>query len=155
MAGPLRKCRYCVGAMDKKSVPSAFVDRPDYRVDIHRRRNRVTAHLRGRPIASTTAALLVDEQDHGLVFYFPRADVGVELREDPVTTSRCPFKGDATYWRFDGDGGQALCWSYQEPYPQVAALAGHVAFFQDKVEVRLCEAHPAVIGYRDIEGKQP
>ncbi|HUO38958.1 MAG TPA: DUF427 domain-containing protein [Mycobacterium sp.] len=134
--------------MAHESVPSAFVDRPDYRIDIHRRRNTVTAHRAERLIASTNAALLVDEQDHGLVFYFPRADLMVELRPDPATSSRCPFKGDATYWRFDGDGGQAVCWSYENPYPQVGRLAGHVAFFQDQVAVRVGEAHPAVVGHQ-------
>ncbi|MCW2655552.1 MAG: hypothetical protein JWR32_6528 [Mycobacterium sp.] len=136
-----------------ESVASAFEDRPDYRIDIHRRRNTVTAEIAGRVVASSTGVLLVDEQDHGLVFYFPSSEVRVELRRDATRSSRCPFKGDATYWRFDGDGGEAVCWSYEDPYPQVARLAGHVAFFQDKVAVRVGEAHPAVVGYGEV--KQP
>jgi uncharacterized protein (DUF427 family) len=125
----------------------SFEDRPDYRVDIHRRRNMITAEHGGRLIASTTAALLVDEQDHGLVFYFPRSDVHVELRREPEATSRCPFKGQATYWRFDGDGDEPVCWSYEDPTEQVARLRGHVAFYQDQVSVRIGQAHPAVLGY--------
>jgi uncharacterized protein (DUF427 family) len=123
---------------------SGFEDRPDYRVDIHRRRNVVTAELDGRLIARTANALLVDEQDHGLVFYFPRSDVLVALGRDDAQSSRCPYKGNATYWRFDGDG-EPVCWSYDEPYDQVAQLRGHVAFYQDKVAVRLWQAHPAVV----------
>lgn len=132
-----------------KSDRSAFEDRPDYRIDIHRRRNTVTAEFGGRLVASTANPLLVDEQDHGLVFYFPRSAALLDLRRDPTASSRCPFKGQATYWRFDGDGDEAICWSYEDPYPQVARLAGHVAFFQDKVDVRVGQAHPAVIGYGD------
>ena len=32
-----------------------------------------------RVLASSAATLLVDEQDHGLVFYFPEADVHRDL----------------------------------------------------------------------------
>jgi len=128
--------------------PVAYAERFDYRIDIHRRRNKVTAELDGRLIASTSNPLLVDEQDHGLVFYFPRSDLLIDLRLDPARTSYCPFKGDAAYWRFDGDGdGDALCWSYEDPYEQVAGLRGHVGFYQDKVAVRLWQADPAVVGY--------
>ncbi|WP_405182888.1 DUF427 domain-containing protein [Nocardia sp. NBC_01377] len=127
--------------------PSAFDERPDYRVDIHRRRNLVTAHLGDRLIAETTRPLLVDEQDHGLVFYFPREDVKVELRPDESVSTRCPFKGQASYWRFDGDGETPLCWSYDDPILQVARLQKHVAFYQDTLHVRLGVATPAVAGY--------
>lgn len=127
---------------------SGFEDRPDYRVDVHRRRNTITAELGDRLIARTTTALLVDEQDHGLVFYFPRSDVLVDLRFDEERSSRCPYKGVASYWRFDDDGGEATCWSYEDPYDQVAALRGHVAFYQDKVVVRVGQAHPAVMGVK-------
>ncbi|MGW5375694.1 DUF427 domain-containing protein [Nocardia sp. NPDC003999] len=125
---------------------SGFAARPDYRVDIHRRRNLVTARLGDRLLAETTRPLLVDEQDHGLVFYFPREDLRVVLRRDDARASRCPFKGQASYWRFDGDGGEAVCWSYDDPILQVARLRGHVAFYQDKVQVRVGVATPAVLG---------
>jgi len=126
---------------------SGFEQRPDYRVDIHRRRNTITAELTERLIARTTRALLVDEQDHGLVFYFPRSDVLVDLRRDAEQTSRCPYKGIATYWRFDDDGGESVCWSYDDPHDEVGALRWHVAFYQDKVAVRVGQAHPAIVGY--------
>lgn len=126
--------------------PSGYVERPDYRVDILARRNEVSAWLGDTLLARTTASLLVDEQDHGLVFYFPRADVLVELTPDPQT-SRCPYKGDASYWRFDGDGDSAICWSYDDPYPPVLRIVDHVAFYQDRVRVQLGVATPAVVGY--------
>ncbi|MBF6220311.1 DUF427 domain-containing protein [Nocardia abscessus] len=128
---------------------SGFAARPDYRVDIHRRRNLVTARLGDLLVAETTRPLLVDEQDHGLVFYFPREDVRVALRRDDARSSRCPFKGQATYWRFDGDGdgdGDAACWSYDDPVGQVALLRGHVAFYQDRVQVCVGVATPTVLG---------
>lgn len=127
--------------------PSGFVARPDYRVDILRRRNRVVARRGDAVVAETVASLLVDEQDHGLVFYFPRDDVRLDLLEPTEDRSRCPFKGNASYWRLAGDD-QPVAWSYEEPYPQVAEIAGYVAFYQDRVQLEVGVATPAVVGYR-------
>ena len=85
--------------------PSAFVDRPDYRVDILARRNRVTVTVDGRLLADSEHCLLVDEQDHGLVFYFPPEDVRLDLFVPDERTSVCPFKGLATFRRYPGAGG--------------------------------------------------
>ncbi|MGD0394760.1 MAG: DUF427 domain-containing protein [Acidimicrobiales bacterium] len=126
--------------------PSAFVERSDYRVDILARRNRVTVSIDGEPLAESQRCLLVDEQDHGLVFYFPPEDVRLDLFVPDEQTSRCPYKGTATYRRYERDGDDVLIWSYEDPYPEVARLAGYVGFFQDAVEVRIGQAHPAVSG---------
>lgn len=126
--------------------PSGFVDRPDYRVDILARRNRVTASVGGVVLADSERCLLVDEQDHGLVFYFPPEDVRLDLFRPDARTTRCPFKGDATYRRYAGPDGDVLAWCYEEPYPEVALLAGYVAFFQDAVDIRVGTADPAVSG---------
>lgn len=125
---------------------SGYVERPDYRVDLLRRRNRVTARLGERVLASSENTLLVDEQDHGLVFYFPDADVDFSQLTPTEDRSRCPYKGYASYWR-PTDGDEPVAWAYNEPYPQVAAIAGHVAFYQDRVSVELGVATPAVVGY--------
>jgi uncharacterized protein (DUF427 family) len=123
-----------------------YADRFDYRVDVLARRNRVTARVGERVIAITTAPLVVDEQDHGLVFYFPIADVDVTALTpvDHVTT--CPYKGEATHWRL-ADGSEPVAWTYREPHPEVARIAGHVAFYQDRVTVEVGVASPAVVGY--------
>jgi uncharacterized protein (DUF427 family) len=55
----------------------------------------------------------------------------------------CPYKGDASYWSIvlpeagaEANGRLAdAVWGYREPYPSVAAIAGHVAFYPDRVEV--------------------
>jgi uncharacterized protein (DUF427 family) len=128
------------------SQPSGFVDRPDYRVDILRRRNQVTVLAGDRVLASTETALLVDEQDHGLVFYIPMSDVQLELLTPTDDSSRCPFKGQASYWRL-ADGTEPVAWGYLDPYPEVSRLLDHVAFYQDRVAVQIGVATPAVVGY--------
>ncbi len=125
--------------------PSAFVDRPDYRVDILARRNRVTVSVGDEVLADSERCLVVDEQDHGLVFYFHPEDVRLDLFGPDEHTTRCPFKGTATYRRYLG-AEDVLVWSYEDPYPEVARLAGYVAFFQDSVHLRVGTADPAVSG---------
>ena len=125
---------------------SAFADRPDYRVDILPRRNRVTVSAGTQVLADSQLCLLLDEQDHGLVFYFPPGDVRLDLFVPDVRTSVCPFKGVATYRRFSREGVDVLIWAYEEPFPEVARLTGYVAFFQDAVDLRVGVATPAVSG---------
>ena len=125
---------------------SGFADRPDYRVDILARRNRVTVSVGDVRLADSEHCLLVDEQDHGLVFYFPAEDVRSELFVPDDQTSRCPFKGTATYRRFPRPEGDVSIWSYEDPFPEVVRLKGYVAFFQDQVDLRVGVATPAVSG---------
>ncbi len=125
---------------------SAFADRPDYRVDILARRNRVTVSVGEQLLADSRRSLLVDEQDHGLVFYFPPADVHLDLFTPDDRTSVCPFKGLATYRRLAQGEREILIWSYEQPFPEVARLAGYVAFFQDVVDLKVGAATPAVSG---------
>ena len=126
--------------------PSGYVERPDYRVDVLKRRNLVTVSAGDRQLARTEAALIVDEQDHGIVFYIPEADVDFTALTPIDHSSRCPYKGNASYWRLS-DGDQPVAWTYRDPYPQVAQIVGHVAFFQNQVSVEVGVATPAVVGY--------
>jgi uncharacterized protein (DUF427 family) len=132
--------------MDSTPSPApGFTDRFDYRVDILARRNQVVARAGDRVIARTTNALLIDEQDHGLVFYFPEADVDFAalVPIDHMTT--CPFKGNASHWRL-ADDDRPAAWTYRVPHVEVARLAGYVAFYQDVVTVEIGVATPAVVG---------
>jgi uncharacterized protein (DUF427 family) len=53
----------------------------------------------------------------------------------PGRTART--KGDASYYSItaaDGERADAV-WTYREPYNAVADIAGHVAFYTDRVDV--------------------
>jgi uncharacterized protein (DUF427 family) len=125
-------------------VRSAYGERPDYRVDLLARTNVMTAWLDSARLAVSGACLVVDEQDHGLVVYFPPDAVDFSLLAPDELRTVCPFKGQAVYWRArggDGVAGPPLAWSYPEPFPQVAQLAGYVAFDQDAVRVCVGKGH--------------
>lgn len=125
---------------------NGFVERPDYIVDVRRKRNRITVSAgSGELLADTAAALLVDEQDHGIVFYIPRADVRSDLLARHEASSTCPFKGEAAYWRL-ADGDEPVAWEYPDPSPEVGLIKDHVAFYQDRVTLTVGVATPAVVG---------
>ena len=117
---------------------SGYASRPDYRVDLLPRRNVVQARAGSVVLATSRRTIVVDEQDHALVFYFPRSDVAMDrlaAMADRRTT--CPYKGDASYWALAGGGGEPVAWSYEAPHVQVGALAGYIAFYQDRVDIRV------------------
>ncbi|WP_405137828.1 DUF427 domain-containing protein [Nocardia sp. NBC_01388] len=125
--------------------PSGFARWPDYRVTIQRVRNLIRVTHAGTALAESSTGLLVAEQDHGIVFYLPEHDVDFDLLVPDEHTSRCPFKGTARYWR-PAAGPDPVAWEYHEPYPEVALLRGHIAFYQDRVRVEVAVAAPAVSG---------
>jgi uncharacterized protein (DUF427 family) len=114
-----------------------YGERPDYRVDLLARTNAMAAWLGSACLASSRACLVVDEQDHGLVVYFPPDAVDFALLSPIEPRTVCPFKGQAVYWRAAGTDGPGIAWSYPDPFPEVARLAGYVAFDQDAVRVTI------------------
>lgn len=83
-------------------------------------------------------ALALTEGDYPTVIYFPRADVAMALLEPSDTTSRCPFKGDASYFHYVGQSARIadVAWTYGDVInPDAKAIEGHLAFYGDKVTV--------------------
>ena len=62
--------------------------------------------------------------------YFPPDSVNWSLLEASATPYTCPWKGDCTYYDVvvDGQRLKDAAWSYRQPKPAAAAIAGHVAF---------------------------
>src|ERR1700689_1692920 len=53
------------------------------------------------------------------------------------TSTYCPYKGDAGYYSVTTAAGtvEGVIWQYEQPYPAVAGIAGHGAFYPDKAEI--------------------
>ena len=111
---------------------------PDYAVAISPADGvQVTVTLGDKQIASSKNALLVQETRHDDVYYLPREDVDMASLTATDLSTYCPFKGHANYWSLD-QGDEVLenfVWSYEEPYPEVAALKDYVSFYTNKVNV--------------------
>lgn len=99
---------------------------------------RVTVRVRGTVVAETDGALSLSEASYPAVQYIPLADIDQSLLERTATQSYCPYKGDASYYTLktpDGGTETDLIWTYEHPYPPVAEIVGHVAFYPDRAEV--------------------
>ena len=107
---------------------------PFARVDVRLTRRPVRVELGGEVLAETTAARLVYETGLPMRFYLPREDVGAELTPSPRRTY-CPYKGEASY--FSVGHHEDLAWTYTRPLPDMVALAGLVAFWDERVDVFL------------------
>ena len=93
-------------------------------------------HLRavfgGEVIAESDAALVLSETGYPPRVYFPPAEVRGERLARTEHTTRCPWKGQATYWTLLA-GGETLengAWAYPEPLPELAAIADYVSFYE-------------------------
>jgi hypothetical protein len=55
-------------------------------------------------------------------------------RNDHAT--HCPYKGDASYWDLRTPDGiiENIVWSYEDPYPEMAAIKGLVGIYWNKME---------------------
>ena len=106
---------------------------------------RVVVRFRSRTIADTENPLVVQEPDHPPVFYVPKRDVDLSTFVSSMTVTFCPRKGHATHYTVAVDGRQSMdaAWEYQHPLPEVAAIADHIAFYEDRVdELRINESQP-------------
>ena len=70
--------------------------------------------------------------------YIPLHDVVEGVLTSSDTSTYCPYKGDASYYHVTttaGDTVEDVIWTYQQPYPAVGDIAGHVAFYPDKADI--------------------
>jgi uncharacterized protein (DUF427 family) len=98
--------------------------------------NRVRVLFNGRVIADTTRALTLKEVGLPAVQYIPRQDADMSLLERTAHKTHCGYKGDAAYYtiRTEGRAAENAVWTYEDPYPAVAAIKSHLAFYPDRVE---------------------
>ena len=98
---------------------------------------RLRVVIDGTTIADTTAGSRVLETAGPPVYYFPPADVRLDLLAQSPHGSVCEWKGDAGYWSYDdGDGRRIdnVAWSYDRPLPGYESLAGYLAFYAGRVD---------------------
>ena len=109
---------------------------PDHPITISANDKRVRVTFAGRVIADSVRALTLKEASYKPVLYIPRADADMSLLTPTDHQTHCPYKGDARYFTITVDGrstGNAV-WSYELPFPAMAAIKEHLAFYRDRVD---------------------
>jgi uncharacterized protein (DUF427 family) len=110
---------------------------PDHPITITKNPRRVRVTAGDTVIAETSKALSLKEAKYPAVQYVPREDANMALLERTDRTTHCPYKGDASYYSVKA-GGKTLdnaIWTYETPFPAMAEISGHLAFYPDKVKI--------------------
>ena len=98
---------------------------------------RVRVILGDEVVADSSRAFLLHETGHQPIYYFPPADVRADLLEPSERHTRCPKKGEASYYTLKvGDRvEEAAAWYYPDPIPSAPArLKGLIAFYFGRVD---------------------
>lgn len=92
----------------------------------------------GAIIGQSSRAVELTEGSAAPVIYIPRDDIAMQLFDPSATRTTCPWKGEARYFSIvSGNGTIAdAAWSYETPKADLAAIAGHLAFDQQKAMVQ-------------------
>jgi uncharacterized protein (DUF427 family) len=92
-------------------------------------------------LARTSSALTLSEASYPPVRYIPRGDVDMAQLERSDHTTYCPYKGDVSYYSIPalGEAGRNSVWTYEAPFEAVSEIAGHLAFYPDRVSIELTD----------------
>ena len=95
--------------------------------------------LGGEKLAVSDRPVLLDETGLPTRYYLPPEDVRTELLRPTSSETTCPFKGQASYWSvvLGEEVHDDIVWSYQEPIPQAAGIAGLMCFYTEKVQLTI------------------
>jgi uncharacterized protein (DUF427 family) len=145
------------GAEDEEDIMAQAVptERPGQHaghwVEVEPSPRWVRVEFNGATIADSKRAKLLRETGHRPVYYFPREDVRMDLLTPTDHHTRCPFKGDASYWTIQvGDRtAENAVWSYAEPLPAREDIKGYVAFYWNQVDAWYEEAEQIFVHPRD------
>lgn len=121
---------------DKSADKRVLIPGPDHPITITPQGGRVVVSVAGRVIADTRRALTLAEASYRPVQYIPREDVDMSQLTRTQHTSHCPYKGDAAYYSIPAGGTRTdnAVWTYESPHQAVAQIAGHLAFYPDRVD---------------------
>ncbi len=113
---------------------------------------RIRVEVGGETIADSRRAMLLQESGHQPVYYFPPEDVRSEVLEPSDRHTRCPKKGEASYYtiRAGAKVVEAGAWYYPDPIPTAPAeLKGLVAFYFNRMDRWLEEDEEIAVHPRD------
>ncbi|BDX30635.1 hypothetical protein TUM20985_11820 [Mycobacterium antarcticum] len=111
---------------------------PYARVDALRSHRHVRVELDGALLADAHSPVLLFETGLPTRYYVDRTDVPFDHLVPSDTETLCPYKGTTTgYWsvHVGGTVHEDLAWTYQYPLAPVAAIAGLIAFYNEKVDI--------------------
>jgi uncharacterized protein (DUF427 family) len=112
---------------------------------------RIRAQVAGETIADSRKALILSESGLQPVYYFPREDVRRELFEPTERHTKCPIKGEASYYSIRVGDREVRngAWYYPDPIEGAEPIAGMIAFYWDRIDRWLEEDEEIHVHPRD------
>jgi uncharacterized protein (DUF427 family) len=121
---------------------------PDHPITVEPFSSHVVVRSGSTVIAETDRALELREAAYPPVLYVPLEDVDPHYVRPNELHTWCPYKGEASYYDIvESDAGTDLAaavWYYDDPFPAVASIQGHVAFYADRVAIMASPSDSAV-----------
>lgn len=106
---------------------------PFKRVDVLASSRHLRVELEGMLLAETRHPRLLFETHVPTRYYLRPGEVQWDALVATDSSSKCPYKGTAHYWA-PASGGRDVAWSYANPFPEAAAIAGLVCFYSERTD---------------------
>ncbi|MFF3849077.1 DUF427 domain-containing protein [Streptomyces sp. NPDC002328] len=113
---------------------------PYSRVDALRSSSTVRVELDGVVLADAPHCVKLFETGLPTRYYLDRTHIDWARLRASDTVTRCPYKGTTSgYWSFESDvlTHEDIAWAYDFPTPAVGSVAGLIAFYNERVDLRV------------------
>ncbi len=112
---------------------------PYHRVDILESSRHVKVRVNGEVVAETRRPKILFETGLPPRYYIPPEDVREDVLSKSEKTTRCPYKGIASYYSVESGGERVedLIWHYTEPIAEATKIGGQLAFFNERVDLEV------------------
>ena len=112
---------------------------PYHRVDVLESSRHVKVKVGAEVVAETQRPKILFETGLPPRYYMPPEDVREDVLLKSEKTTQCPYKGIASYYSVEAGGERIedLVWYYPEPIPETTTIKGHLAFFNEKVDLEV------------------
>ena len=110
---------------------------PYKRIDILQSTRNVKIAVDGTTLAESSSPLFLLETTLRTRYYLPPTSVAWQHLTPSTTETLCPYKGRANYYHVNVNGKEYrdLVWYYRYPTAESAPIAGHICFYNEKVDV--------------------
>jgi uncharacterized protein (DUF427 family) len=117
---------------------------PYKRVDTLHSSRHIEVRIGGKTVSDTRRAVLLFETYLPTRYYVPKLDVRLDLLEDSEKLTRCPYKGEASYYsvRIGDDLFPDIAWFYRHPTLECSKIENMVCFFNEKVDEIIVDGEP-------------
>lgn len=112
---------------------------PHKRVDVISSTRHVKVIVDGETIAETHNPTLLFEAGMPVRYYIPKMDVRLDLLQVSDRVTRCPYKGEASYYSVQTGERlhEDLVWYYTYPTAEAGGIKGLLCFFNERADIHV------------------